>query len=147
MNRVLLGVTTIASIVACSPKNPPEGAAGAEPAPLIGTEWTLDELERSPAPLGADNRPATLLLSAGEPRASGFGGCNRFAGSFAVKGDSLRLGPLAMTRMACAQGNELEIRFAQLLERVRTHRINGRALELMAGDSVVVRMVADDRRR
>lgn len=145
MVRTMLGLTLIAMFAACSPKSPPDAADAVDRAPLIGTEWRLVELERSPAPLGAENRPATLMLSAEGRRAGGFGGCNRFVGTYALKGDSLRLGPLAMTRMACAQGNELEVRFTQRLDRVRTYRISGRGLELMAGDSVVARLMADDR--
>src|SRR5262249_27111630 len=34
-------------------------------------------------------------------RVEGFGGCNRVAGSYAIEGDLLKLGPLAGTMMAC----------------------------------------------
>ena len=34
-------------------------------------------------------------------RVEGFSGCNRFAGSYTLEGDRIRLGPLAGTMMAC----------------------------------------------
>lgn len=139
MNRLLLSVTTIASIAACSPKSPPEGAAAPEPAPLVGTEWRLRELNNDPAPDGAGGRPATLTMDTAR-RVTGFGGCNRFSGSYLVNGDSLRFAQLAMTRMACSQGTELEVAFTWLLETVRSYRIAGGYLDLIAGDSVVARL-------
>ena len=47
---------------------------------------------------------ATLFfLEAG--RATGNGSCNRFTGSVGISGDTLRIGPLASTRMACLNDN------------------------------------------
>ena len=52
-------------------------AAPAAPASLIGPTWTLVELEGQPAPAGAGDRPATMVIEGGaQPRAAGFAGCN-----------------------------------------------------------------------
>jgi lactoylglutathione lyase len=53
-----------------------------------GIEWSL-----------VGGRGQTLLLADGH--ASGSGGCNRFAGEYALDGDRLSFQPLASTRMAC----------------------------------------------
>jgi lactoylglutathione lyase len=53
-----------------------------------GIEWALVGSARQ-----------TLLLDGGH--ASGSGGCNRFAGGYALQGDELTFQPLASTRMAC----------------------------------------------
>ena len=58
-------------------------------AELEGVEWTL-----------VDGTGQTLLLDGGH--AAGSGGCNRFAGGYALDGDRLTFEPLASTRMACA---------------------------------------------
>ncbi|WP_250538023.1 MULTISPECIES: META domain-containing protein [unclassified Caballeronia] len=54
----------------------------------------------------SDARPITLDFSTanGHRQASGFSGCNRFAGAYALKDGKLTFGPLAGTRMACVQG-------------------------------------------
>jgi heat shock protein HslJ len=60
--------------------------------PLEGTTWQLT----SPGDPGA---PLTVRFAGG--RASGFSGCNRFNGGFKRDGDTLTVGPLAGTMMAC----------------------------------------------
>jgi len=62
--------------------------------PLEGTEWTLVDGVDAPG----DSVP-TLTLADGS--ASGFGGCNTFNGGYDLDGDSITIGPLAATLMAC----------------------------------------------
>jgi heat shock protein HslJ len=62
-------------------------------------------------------------------KVSGFGGCNRFGGSVKVEGDTLRLGPLAATRMACDQ-LAVEQSYFDALESVRGYSIDGDKLVL-----------------
>ncbi|WP_250512592.1 META domain-containing protein [Caballeronia sp. INDeC2] len=54
----------------------------------------------------SDARPITLDFStaSGHRQASGFSGCNRFAGTYDLKDGKLTFGPLAGTRMACMSG-------------------------------------------
>ena len=61
------------------------------PGALEDIEWTL---------VGGSGQ--TLLLDDGH--ASGSGGCNRFAGGYALEDDKLSFQPLASTRMACEPG-------------------------------------------
>ena len=63
--------------------------------PLEGTEWAL----ASGVDVPEDADPPTLLLENGN--ASGFGGCNTFTGGYELDGDSISIGPLAGTLMAC----------------------------------------------
>ncbi len=62
--------------------------------PLEGTTWRLDAPEAKAAP---------LTVRFAEGRASGFSGCNRFNGGFRRDGDTLTVGPLAGTMMACPE--------------------------------------------
>jgi heat shock protein HslJ len=118
-----------------------DSAAAQEPM-LVGTTWRLIELEGNPAPLGNDGRVATLELTLDGKRVAGFAGCNRMAGTYELNGDSLTLGPLAMTRMACAKGMELEQRFTAALEQTRVYRLSARGLELVGQRGSLARLEA-----
>jgi heat shock protein HslJ len=157
MRLLPLAAITAAAVAACSQPDPtpdaqvPDSASiSTVPAPaaaapgdtaLAGPEWRLVELNGRPAGTGAGGRPATLQFIE-EGRVAGFGGCNRIAGPYAVTGDSLRLGPLVMTRMACSEGMELETAFAAALDSVESYRRDGSALELLRAADVIARLEA-----
>ncbi|MGH9796478.1 MAG: META domain-containing protein [Candidatus Acidiferrales bacterium] len=67
---------------------------------ILDTYWKVSELGGA-APAGAAPREAHLRLLAEGNRATGSTGCNTFSGVFELEGESLRLGPLVSTRMAC----------------------------------------------
>ncbi len=70
--------------------------------PLEGTTWRLT----SPGALAADATGAKagpLTVRFQDGRASGFSGCNRFTGGFTRTGDTLTVGPLAGTMIACPE--------------------------------------------
>lgn len=125
--------------LACSGSRNMALSASADSARLIDSEWHLVDLHQQPAPLGAGDRAVSMRLSGADARVSGFGGCNRYAGTYTLRGDSLRFGPVMMTRMACTTGNDLEVRYAGALESVRRFRFAGPHLELLAGDSIIAR--------
>ena len=117
-------------------------AAGGTMPSLFDITWNLVELDGQAAPTGMGGRPATLLLNREEQRASGFAGCNRMSGSFTHSADSISFGPLAMTRMACTEGMELEQRYAAALEKVTTLRLTAAGLELLSDGATVARFSA-----
>jgi heat shock protein HslJ len=73
-----------------------------------------------------------------EGRLAGFGGCNRFGGSYEQTGDEIVIGPLAATRMACVgAGMDLEDRFFKgFTGKLRMQRTGGR-LELKHEKTVI----------
>jgi heat shock protein HslJ len=72
-------------------------SAQAVPFSLMGSEWLLEDLADSGV---MDGIQATLTFpEAG--KIAGNGSCNRFFGSAEISGDTIKLGPLASTRMAC----------------------------------------------
>jgi len=81
---------------------------------LAGTEWRLEDLGGAGI---IDNSQATLAFpEAG--RVAGNGSCNRFMGQVTITGSSIKIGPLAGTRMACASeavGNQ-EAKYLKALE-------------------------------
>lgn len=138
----LLAGAAIMLLVACARQ--PGATAGAT-APLRGTRWRLVELEgAAPAPGASVEREPYLLLETDTTSASGSTGCNRFSGRFTLTGDRLRLGPLAMTRMACLDEalNRQEQALVRALEATDRSTVEGTTLRLLAGDRVVARFVA-----
>ena len=114
---------------------------------LEGTRWVLQTLGGEQAGTGAGGNPVDIEFIAEGMRAAGFSGCNRYTGSYGREGVSqhgspLQLGPMAATRMACAEGMELEQSYLQMLDTVDTFRLDGETLSLLAGPDVVATFVA-----
>ncbi len=107
---------------------------------LTDTEWHFVEVEGEAAGVGAEGKPATLMLATTDRRASGFAGCNRMTGGYVVNGSELQFTQMAMTRMACAEGMELENRVSSAVEQTRSFKISGKTLELLSGETVVARL-------
>ena len=136
-------------VMGCRGGNPQPAGGGETPQPapgavgsLAGREWSLTALGGEPAEPGNGGKPATLTFSEADNKVSGFGGCNRLAGTYQAKGDSLRIGPLALTRMACPSGMELETKLGAALDATRNYRITGNRLDLMGETGVVASLEA-----
>lgn len=133
MLSVALGFTAL-GLAACGRQGNQRltaSPAASGPAGIVGVEWELVELGGAPAPVGQGGRRATLLLADSGGRVSGFAGCNRMAGHYELDGETLRFGPMVLTRMACAEGMGLENRFRAALETVRGYRTITDGLELL----------------
>lgn len=76
--------------------NPPNPGATSRVS-LPGTQWVLADLAGTPVLAGGK---ATLVFPE-VGRVAGNGSCNRFSGTVVIGGDTLKMGPLASTRMAC----------------------------------------------
>jgi len=76
-----------------------EAKAAAHPVSfsLSGSDWLLKDLGGSAV---VDNSHATLKFPE-TGKIAGNGSCNQFFGSVEIHGDSVKVGPLASTRMAC----------------------------------------------
>lgn len=126
------------------------GFACASPDPLAlppkleGTRWAPVELDGKavPAPAAKEREPFVVFGPEGN-RLVGSGGCNRFAGSYERKGADLKFGPIASTRMACADGMATEDAFLAALSATAKWRITGERLELAdAQDKVLATLEA-----
>lgn len=67
------------------------------PGTLANSHWQIQEID------GESVFELGYFLEFGPDRISGLAGCNRFSGTYRRDGDSLAAGPLATTRMACAE--------------------------------------------
>jgi heat shock protein HslJ len=135
-----LGLLTV---VACGPKPP---ASEQPPAVSTGSldnrEWTLVRLGEVSAPLGAGGRPATIQFDPTASRAAGFAGCNRYSAGYTVAGDSLTFGPALSTKMACADGDELERGYLAVLPAIRGYALSDSMLTLNGSDGPLARFRA-----
>jgi heat shock protein HslJ len=101
--RRILPLLAIVALGACGAD--PNDAAPAQtppatvstPSGIVGATWELGS-QSFDLP-GLDQHRPTLLLSEGT--ASGFGGCNRFTGSYTLAPPALSFGGIAQTQMAC----------------------------------------------
>jgi putative lipoprotein len=104
-----------------------DDGGGADAPPLEGTLWTLTSGVEAPA-----DSPPTLTLE--EELASGFGGCNTFRGPYELDGESIALGPLAGTLMACEEPKmTAEAAYLPALEASDSWAIEGGEL-VLSGD-------------
>jgi heat shock protein HslJ len=134
MHRIWTLSLACMTLAACHRSAGPSTTPGA-----LAGEWTLVELSGQPAPKGAGGRPATLAFDPSGSRVSGFAGCNRLSASYTASGDSLAFGLAGMTKMACAEGMDLEKRVAETLAATRGFRISGVSLTLTDESGVLAR--------
>ena len=113
------------------------GGATSVVAPLPGTSWVLENIAGTPV---VERGRATLEF-AESGRASGNGSCNRFSGVATIAGDSLSLGPLMSTKMACVEEalTAQETRYLGALESARRYAVAGDTLRIFGADGSELR--------
>ncbi len=125
--------------------SPRETCGSMTPVALENVSWALLELNGKPIVVTSDARTPYLELNAAKKSAYGFGGCNRFFGSYEVgKDQALTFGAIGATRMACRDGMNQEQELFTVLGRTTQYRIDGSKLLLYAADDVVARFQARD---
>ncbi len=141
-------------LMGCGDKPPADPPAASPPAPaaadaaapvagsITGREWVLVALGEQASPGGAGEKPATVQFDSATSRAAGFAGCNRFSGSYTLGRGSLSFGPVMSTRMACADGDELERGFLAALPRVTVYTLADSTLTLGSADGPLLRFRA-----
>jgi heat shock protein HslJ len=127
---VLAGLATFA-LAGCS--------STGESARLEGTIWALESYQN------ADGETVDALPDSGagadfeNGEVSGTSGCNRFFGSYEVDGDSISIGPLGSTLMACPGPlMDQEIGFMTSFQSAATYEISGDTLTMSNADGEVV---------
>jgi len=91
-----------------------------------GAEWVVEDLAGG----GIIDRSRITIEFLEDNRIAGRASCNRYTGSYKLRGEGIAFGPIATTRMACAPAlMDQEARFLDLLERAESVRI-GRDGEL-----------------
>ncbi len=68
----------------------------------------------------------------------GDSGCNRFTGTYKVKGDRIKIGPLASTMMACPEPQmSAEMTFLTRLQAAVSYRATSRVLKVFAPKDMI----------
>lgn len=110
---------------------------------IAGRRWNVVELEGTELVPGADETLPYLELDAAEGRVSGHGGCNRLSGSYELEGEKLRFGPVATTRMACAEDvMRREEAFLAALAATKRYQFDAGLLVLLDDECVLARLAA-----
>jgi len=98
--------------------------------PLANTYWSLQTLNVNQIPVGVLQ---TIRFSAANTT-TGSGGCNQFNGPYVVNGQSLRIGPLTSTSMACEDNiSTQEQAYLQALQSTTSFEQSGNQLILRDG--------------
>lgn len=102
-------------------------------APDSGAEnryWKLVELNGQPLP--SLKRSPWLIFRSEDGRLNGFGGCNRFTGSFDLDeiASRIQFSQIATTFMACIEGMEEEAALHEVLRSVDNYSVSGNMLTL-----------------
>lgn len=93
----------------------------------IATHIGNTAIQTTPA---AQNSPS-LQFDAASKRVSGRDGCNRIMGSYEAGRDTLVLGQMAGTKMACLDSNNLSQQFNEALTKVTNYQVFGKTLKLL----------------
>ncbi|MBM68810.1 MAG: hypothetical protein CME43_04980 [Haliea sp.] len=117
------------------PRSAPAPTAAASVLPA--GQWQLLSLHGEPADTGAGGKPLTLVIDEAESRVAGFSGCNRYTGPYTLASGVLALGQLAVTRMACMEGADLEERYLSTLRSVDGFSLMDSRLQLKVGAATV----------
>ncbi|NOQ46617.1 MAG: META domain-containing protein [Desulfobulbaceae bacterium] len=114
---------------------PNKGCAGSEgKIGLIGTHWKLIQLSGDPVKIEKGRKEPFFLLQAKDNNLLGFGGCNRFFGTYLIKGEVFVFNKMASTRMACPSGMAVENLFLKALGKTEAYRIEDDLLTLLDRD-------------
>jgi heat shock protein HslJ len=106
-------------------------AAARQADPLLhNTDWTLTHLQGKPIAVKDGQAAPGLRLATNASRFSGSAGCNKYMGTYVLRGSGISFGPAATTRMTCP-AIDLETRYLAALARVKTWRIARQRLELL----------------
>jgi heat shock protein HslJ len=105
---------------------------------LFETTWKVIELAGKPVTLTEGQREAYVILEMEGNKMHGFSGCNRFFGTYLVKGEIFVFNKMASTRMACMKGLDLESNFLNAMHNTEAYRIVNGILELRDRDEQVL---------
>ena len=131
----LAGIAILA-LAAC------QGADSAASDPLDGTSWVLMAYRKT-RPISGTTMTATFE----DGQVHGSAGCNSYSGSYQVSGDTITVGAIAITEMACLEPEgvmEQELLFVGFLTDARTFRLADGQLQTFRPDGEALTFVPQD---
>jgi heat shock protein HslJ len=104
---------------------------------LNDTKWMIQTLNGSRVLIPEGGKEVFITFS-NDGKANGSSGCNTFNGKAEVSGSSMKLGPMATTRMMCPEQMDTEKDFLAALNNTASYSISGNTLSIMdAGKNVL----------
>lgn len=94
-------------------------------AELFNTTWRLAELDGKPVALTEGQREPFFILEIENNKMHGFSGCNRFFGTYLIKGEIFVFNKIVTTRMACVKDFGLENSFLMAIRKTEAYSIRG----------------------
>jgi heat shock protein HslJ len=108
---------------------------------LSGTSWDVTGYNNGKQAVTSVLAGTTLTADFGaDGTLSGNSGCNTFNGTYTVDGSKIAIGPLASTRMACAEPEgvmEQEAQYLAALQTAATYKLEGDRLQLRTADGAL----------
>lgn len=101
------------------------------------TYWKLTNITGGPLVSHGSGDLFIQFLSENN-RAAGFSGCNHFTGSYTAMERKLKMGPIASTKMMCADKMTLEMAFQKAIHSAGAYKIKGDILTLETVDGKVL---------
>ncbi|GAC14025.1 META domain-containing protein [Aliiglaciecola lipolytica] len=137
--RFLFVMMCLCSLASCSNEaaiDTPFADDTSANSPLVTTYWKLQTLNEQTVTMSASQaRGQHLIFKSKDNQLVGFGGCNRFFGSFELNNESENSGTLSVsqlgaTKMACPDSDINEQAFLNALSNTHRYSINGETLRL-----------------
>jgi heat shock protein HslJ len=108
---------------------------------LSGTSWDVIGYNNGKQAVTSVLAGTTLTAEFGtDGTLSGNSGCNTFNGTYTLDGSKITIGPLASTRMACAEPEgvmEQEAQYLAALQTAAIYKLEGNRLQLRTADSAL----------
>ena len=132
MRRLLIGLTIVAvGLLAAACSSASTGGSGGT---LDGTAWTLKTYDVGGT---ATAVPSGMVIDAkfAGGKVSGFAGCNVYTASATISGATLKIGPAAITSMACDTAiSAVETAYLANLAKAATFTATSEALTIFGSD-------------
>jgi len=111
---------------------------------LSGTSWDVTGYNNGKqAVTGVLGGTSLTAVFGTDGNLSGSSGCNTYIGPYKVDGDSITIGPLASTRMACEQAiMDQETQYLAALQSSATFKVEGSTLEQRTKDGALAMSAA-----
>lgn len=133
LSFAITGLSASLLIAACSGSMSPTGGNHN----VEGTSWKLTNLSSIAGELPKTPKEVTMRLDTG--RVFGYGGCNRYFGSYSLNGSSLKFNGVASTKMFCEGTMEVEDGLMQTINNTDGYYIRGKWLSLLKGADTLAR--------
>ena len=111
------------------------GVAQVKGQAFLDKEWVVAKIGKEKVSVSAEKMP-WMQLSDG--KVSGFSGCNRMIGSYALDGETLLFSNLGGTKMFCFDTQELEDQFMQTLAKTHYWKLKCRNLRLFDSEKKLI---------